>query len=84
MIQLMSITEGIVIILVVAIVIVITTTNVDTAIVTGIPIDLGMVTMEENICMVENTMDIIFTVITIMMVMTFKLLFVDLWNLKIG
>jgi len=80
----MSITEGIVIILVVVTVTVIITTNVDTVIVTGIPIDQGMVIMEDNICMVEDIMDIIVTVITIMMVMTFKLLFVDLWNLKIG
>jgi len=63
---------------------VIITTNVDIVIVTGIPIDQEMVTMEDNICMVENTMDIIFTVITIIVVITFKLLFVDLWNLKIG
>jgi hypothetical protein len=69
---------------VVAIVTVITTTNVDIVIVTGIPIDQEMVTMEDNICMIEDIMDIIVTVITIMMVMTFKLLFVDLWNLKIG
>ena len=68
----------------VAIVIVIITTNVDTVIVTGIPIDLGMVTMEDNICMVEDIMDIIVTVNIITMVITFKLLFVDLWNLKIG
>jgi hypothetical protein len=80
----MSITESIVIILVVVIVTAIITTNVDTVIVTGIPIDLEMATMEDNICMVGNIMDIIVTVITIMMVMTFKLLFVDLWNLKIG
>jgi hypothetical protein len=80
----MSITESIVIIVVVVIVTVITTTNMDIVIVTGIPIDQEMVTMEDNICMVEDIMDIIVTVITIMMVMTFKLLFVDLWNLKIG
>jgi hypothetical protein len=69
---------------VVVIVTAIITTNVDIVIVTGIPIDQEMVTMEDNICMVEDIMDIIVTVITIMMVMTFKLLFVDLWNLKIG
>jgi hypothetical protein len=80
----MSITESIVIIVVVVIVTAIITTNVDIVIVTGIPIDQEMVTMEDNICMVEDIMDIIVTVITIMMVMTFKLLFVDLWNLKIG
>jgi hypothetical protein len=80
----MSITESIVIIVVVVIVTAIITTNVDIVIVTGIPIDQEMVTMEDNICMIEDIMDIIVTVITIMMVMTFKLLFVDLWNLKIG
>jgi hypothetical protein len=69
---------------VVATVTAITTINVDTVTVTGIPIDQEMVIMEDNICMVENTMDIIFTVITIIVVITFKLLFVDLWNLKIG
>ena len=84
MIQLMSITEGIVIILVVVTVTVIITTNVDTVIVTGIPIDLEMATMEDNICMVGNIIDTMVTVNIIMMVLTFKLLFVDLWNLKIG
>jgi hypothetical protein len=69
---------------VVAIVTVITTTNVDTVTVTGIPIDQEMVTMEDNICMVGNIIDTMVIVNTIMMVLTFKLLFVDLWNLKIG
>ena len=60
------------------------TKKVEIVSVNGIPIDQEMVTMEDNICMIEDIMDIIVTVITIMMVMTFKLLFVDLWNLKIG
>jgi hypothetical protein len=80
----MSITESIVIIVVVVIVTAITTTNVDTVIVIGTPIDLEMVTMEDNICMVGNIIDTMVIVNTIMMVLTFKLLFVDLWNLKIG
>jgi hypothetical protein len=65
----------------------ITTTNVDTVTVTGTPIDLGMVTMERNICMVENIifiMVIVIIMVTTIMILVFKLLFVDLWNLKIG
>jgi hypothetical protein len=72
---------------VVVIVTAITTTNVDTVIVIGTPIDLEMVTMEDNICMVESIISIMIIVvimITMIMILVFKLLFVDLWNLKIG
>ena len=59
---------------------VITTIKEDIATVIDIPIDLEMVIMELSICTVLSIMVITVT----MMILVFKLLFVDLWNLKIG
>ena len=70
MIQLMSITEGIVII--------ITMVGTTIAIVTMIVVIVTVIGTEETI-MVDTGM-----IITTMMDTAVKLLFVDLWNLKIG